>query len=241
MLIYLVTYKPFKTTAMNYQNIYNECVVGAMYAFPVLQNTFSLSTPVAELFGMGFAALMSLSLVGTGLIVLSAGVLGPLKEFSGRFKTVKVHPESVENVGEEPANTNTRAKTLNIRRDGVDVEDVQIFDGLGDEIVGPQVDGLDRVLHGARAGKKDYRDPIIPGVDKFEGFKAVQAGHVDIEDDESEIPAQSGQGLFTGGAGHYRVAKHGKDLENGLPNQGIVVSNENLDFCHDKQFPEKHG
>ena len=116
----------------------------------------------------------------------------------------------------------------------LDVEDVQIFDGLGDEVVGPQVDGLDRVLHGARAGEEDHRNPVIAVVDELEGFKSVQAGHVDVEDDEVKIPIEGGQRLFAAGAGHHCVAEHGEDFVDGFPNQGVVVRDEDFCLCHVK-------
>ena len=72
------------------------------------------------------------------------------------------------------------------------------FDGLGEKIVGPGVQGLDRDLDGAVSSEHHHAQIGVSGDHRFEQLHAAHLGHAQVSDQEVHLPlGQHGQGLAT--------------------------------------------
>ena len=110
----------------------------------------------------------------------------------------------------------------------LDIKKIEIFDGFGNKVIGPEIDRLDREFHGAGAGKKKNGDIELALMQGLDGGKAVHAGHVDVQDDGVNIIIhyiQGGPAIFHR---DHLVAEQLENFHHRVTHQRIIIGYENF-------------
>jgi hypothetical protein len=112
------------------------------------------------------------------------------------------------------------------------VQDVQQrveLEGLGDEVGGPPLDGLDGVLHRAVAGDHDRDDFGIAFERPFDDLPAVDARQAQVGDEDVEGEGRKPlEGLLAAGGLLDDEAVVGQPLRDRLAQRLLVVHEEQM-------------